>query len=949
MWRRLFPEKPEAQSPVRLEPLDPNAKGKKAKQIRSTFESLENRIAPAYLLPGGKVLKYMDTDGDVVTITFSKSLFANGTEASKAFTFSTGDANDTSDSWMTNKQQLQLIDLSKVDLLTLGKNPAAGVSFTVSVAKGDGGDGLANIGGINSNVALGSVKIQGDLGYIVAGSSSSAVGLKSLDVVSLGLQTDTQLVASGSTATYTSTITGALGSFHAGIVDGAYLHVTTATGSKIAIGKIGSISIDHYLTARALETPSDPGATAPTNDGLIQSDSDIGTIKIGSGNLTASPYDGLTGGWGTNSGSIISGGKIGSITINGNILGGDGTTSGLISSTGNMGTVKITGSLTGGAGGQSGSITSGGNLSTFSITGDIVGGAGATSGVVSSTGTFGTLKIIGSLKGGDGSGSGSITAGGNLNSVTVGTTADGGIHGGTGDNSGLISSNLNIGTVKIIGDIQGGDPKDAANPVSGSTGLYSGGVSAGGKLGSITVTGSLEGGGGYGSGFIEGQTTLGTVKITGDIVGGAGAKSANITSGGNLSSVVVMGSLEGGSGDNSGAIVGVVSGIGNLASVKIGTGSAGGDIVGGTGRNSGSIVSGNTIGSINVTGVSSSGSRTAIQGGGAAYSGSIYADGAISSIVLGGDLIGGDTGVYSASITAHGFLGSVTLGNAVGTEANSASIYSLDTASGTPGNIGKIVGGVFSMGENQTGENAAQISADGSIASIKLADLQSSALTGSTSIISGAGLYSDGNVSKLQFSMLEGTVEIAGHLGSLSVTSSATGAIVRVGEDIGSLTLHGPVSNSYFLAAGPATHGKNTDLAIGSITINGDVSGSVFEAGYDQTGQAVNGSAQIGAVKVIGNWTASDLVAGVQAGTDGYFGTADDTPIANTISGIVSKIASVTITGKVSGSTDTPSEKFGFVAETIGRFQVGKTVVKTPAGSTSVDLTSDGSVTLMEV
>jgi hypothetical protein len=71
---------------------------------------------------------------------------------------------------------------------------------------------------------------------------------------------------------------------------------------------------------------------------------------------------------------------------------------------------------------------------------------------------------------------------------------------------------------------------------------------------------------------------------------------------------------------------------------------------------------------------------------------------------------------------------------------------------------------------------------------------------------------------------------------------------------------------------------------------------------------------------VNGDWTASVLAAGVDAGTDGLFGTTDDQLIeAPNRAAIISKIASVVIGGMVEGTADS-NDYFGFVAERIGSF-----------------------------
>jgi hypothetical protein len=180
------------------------------------------------------------------------------------------------------------------------------------------------------------------------------------------------------------------------------------------------------------------------------------------------------------------------------------------------------------------------------------------------------------------------------------------------------------------------------------------------------------------------------------------------------------------------------------------------------------------------------------------------------------------------------------------------------------------------------------------------------------------------------------------------VGSEATGATVHVADDLSSLVVHGSVTNSTFTALGQAVQGAKTDLAFGKIAITGAVSSSRFLAGYDVNGNAGNGDAQIGAVTVGGDWTASDLVAGTQAGADNLFGTSDDTAIGAGSLNIVSKIASVVIGGQVFGTADT-TDHFGFVAELIGSFKVNKVAIPLQNGVAELDGSTTADVTIFEV
>ena len=102
---------------------------------------------------------------------------------------------------------------------------------------------------------------------------------------------------------------------------------------------------------------------------------------------------------------------------------------------------------------------------------------------------------------------------------------------------------------------------------------------------------------------------------------------------------------------------------------------------------------------------------------------------------------------------------------------------------------------------------------------------------------------------------------------------------------------------------------------------------------------------QIGTVSVGGDWSASDLVAGMRS-NDGYFGNGNDTVIPKVSSEyypeIVSKIASIAIKGQVVGSLAT-GDHFGIIAEKIGKIIVGKKALPltTSADSLALGATDD--------
>jgi hypothetical protein len=179
-------------------------------------------------------------------------------------------------------------------------------------------------------------------------------------------------------------------------------------------------------------------------------------------------------------------------------------------------------------------------------------------------------------------------------------------------------------------------------------------------------------------------------------------------------------------------------------------------------------------------------------------------------------------------------------------------------------------------------------------------------------------------------------VEVGAKLGSITVEGTATDSSIRAGRDIGKLKIGGAVDALQVSAQGVVRPTSKADLAIGSITIAGNVTNSTFLAGYDRFGNPLNSHAQIGAVSVTGNWTASSLVAGVMDVDADGFGDADDALIDNS-TGPVAKIASIVITGDVTGTAGA-TDHFGFVAEQIAKALIKGMVQNLTAGTETIDL-----------
>jgi hypothetical protein len=484
-----------------------------------SVEPLESRIAPAVLVAaGGHSATYTDVDGDKVTVAVS-----TGTLTAGLFTTAASGVGE----------QLRLIDLSGGGF--------DGANLTFSSAKAPGGDGLVNVGYVNSlGHDLGKVSVKGDLGRIDAGTDSAGTpAIKSLTTRSLGrLFLDTQ--APGDSLQ--SNIKGALGSLAvAGDVKDAFISVT---GSN---GKIGSITIGGSLVGGLLD-----------NSGEIRSSRDMGPIKIGHH---------VQGGFGASSGLIESLGELASVSIGGSILGGSNGASGQVYSSGAMGPVKVGHDVRGGSAAGSGDIFTSSTLAGVSVGGSLVGGSGAT-GTIHSGGDMGSVKIGHDVQGGPGDASGRIESYGKLAGVTVG----GSLVGGSNTDSGQVVSSGDMGAVKVGHDVQGGSGVDSGVILSyaslagvniggsliGGTNTFSGIIDSFGDLGAVKIGHDLTGGSVSGgaaldsSGLIESNHRISSVAIGGSIVsgidssgGGKLTRNASVRAGNDIGSLTVSGSLVG--------------------------------------------------------------------------------------------------------------------------------------------------------------------------------------------------------------------------------------------------------------------------------------------------------------------------------------------------------------------------------------------------------------------
>ena len=201
-------------------------------------------------------------------------------------------------------------------------------------------------------------------------------------------------------------------------------------------------------------------------------------------------------------------------------------------------------------------------------------------------------------------------------------------------------------------------------------------------------------------------------------------------------------------------------------------------------------------------------------------------------------------------------------------------------------------------------------------------------------------------------------LEVSGTVKTLSVAGSFAGSQLLAGAHLGRVTIGGDVIGESVsdpaVISGfgqPSTPASGPDLAIGSLAIGGRLKFAQVLAGYDLAGVPKNADASVGSVRVGTNWIASTLAAGISAGADGFFGTADDTKISGAAvrdaSELFSQIASITI-GRQAFGTPQTDDTFGIISETIRKAKVGSTKLpfvegpRTPGDSFYIGASSAG-------
>jgi hypothetical protein len=186
--------------------------------------------------------------------------------------------------------------------------------------------------------------------------------------------------------------------------------------------------------------------------------------------------------------------------------------------------------------------------------------------------------------------------------------------------------------------------------------------------------------------------------------------------------------------------------------------------------------------------------------------------------------------------------------------------------------------------------------------------------------------------------MVKGSVIAGENTGSGTLAHSGS---ITVNRDFGNVTIMGStVGNDSNPVVLSAAFSSNREIVFKSIRIGGSAIETNILAGYDTAGMPVNADAQIGPVTVGRDWIASNLVAGVFAGADTVFGTADDkliNPVDNPGAfpnnpALVSTIGMVKIGCQAQGEPGLVVGQYGIVATKIAKIvTAGRTYAFTTA------------------
>ena len=252
-----------------------------------------------------------------------------------------------------------------------------------------------------------------------------------------------------------------------------------------------------------------------------------------------------------------------------------------------------------------------------------------------------------------------------------------------------------------------------------------------------------------------------------------------------------------------------------------------------------------------------------------------------------------------------------------------------------------------------SGKGSGGLNVTGSLTAL---EIQKNLEGGSSTSVGTAGGSSAVSSSGFIAATRIGTLLIDGDLksGTNNGTSLVASGTIRASGDIATLVIGGNIVGNTgtrvtIAAAGGAAAAKNQ--TIGALVVKGDTAFADILGGYgggvsstNPLGDPTTADAQMGTIKFNGSVVATNVVASIDAGVDGRFGTDDDEVVSGIgvtdDTAVQSTIARIILKGSVTPNSDT----FGVVAQVITAAKVGTTsIALNPTGRDDLELGPSGS------
>ena len=722
--------------------------------------------------------------------------------------------------------------------------------YGIYLTNSSSASGILNTGTIASyatgfNAGAGGIKVNGGrLGVVTNAGTTSMITSGTLGITISNGASVAGIVNAGSISGLQGGISlHSAGSTISGITNSGAITSTNGDGVTVQDGSVGSIVNSGSIVGGYMGVEVDstiPGASnsigSISNSGLIAGGA--GGISVYSGgtigtiNNASSAVIGTTGGFGRGI-EIMTGGLVTSITNAGTIIGGNDTSNAGIVVLGTVGALTNSGVITGVAAVEVGA----GTLTSLINSGQINGGQ--TGIELNNSALVGSILNTGTI-----TAPGGVILGPTSNGILIGDSSVGNI-----SNSGLIaggSNGIKVQSATVAGSIQN------SGTISGNhTGLV---VGASTITGSILNSGTISGGSSH-SGIKVGSASVGSISNSGVISGGAGNSYGVAIENSTIGSLINSGTISGGAVGlfvYSGATVtGGITNSGVISGGALGTEIDGANVTGAIVNRSDGVMNGLTLNNANVGSVTNAGTIS-------------------NGLFLGASTIGSlqNSGTISSPITGYGLLvESSALGNIINsgsvTGLFGGAILSNSTVSGGITNSGKISGqnGIYAGG----GSFAGGLTNSGTIAGSAYLgiELAFTTLTGGIHNLAGGVITGESGLVAF-FTTLD------------SITNDAGGKIIGLGPVASGSTETPPFSGLGLIA--------NTTLT-GRLTNNGLISG------YSNGITIASGSSVMGGI--VNTGTISGNVVGIYLGE------------SNTVSG------TSVIKGGITNSGDIIGGKYG--------------------------------------